>query len=65
MRRTTLVHIGDVIADLWREEIRRHWPFRQSSWRREMIRQYLMLVRLREDKRPERVISLYRKSRET
>lgn len=62
-RASTFISIGEVIADMWREEIKRHWPLRGASWRREIIRQYVMLIRLREDKRPHRLIALYKQSR--
>lgn len=57
--------VGDLINELWRAEIRVHWTRRSISWRRELIRQYVLLLRLREDKRPERVVPLYRRARES
>lgn len=60
-----LVPVRDVINELWRAEIRAHWPRRSIAWRRELIRQYVMLLRLREDRRPGRICALYRESRES
>ena len=60
-----MIRVSELINELWRAEIRAHWPRRCIQWRRSLIRQYVLLLRLREDRRPERIMKTYKAYRDS
>lgn len=57
--------VREFVNKVCRFELRAHWPMRCIRYRRELIRHYVMLLRVREDRRPERIIPLYKKTIES